>query len=258
MELLVSSGMTPLQAITAGTGVSAALVGESADRGTIAPGKIADLLLVEGEPDRNIDDIENTKAVFLSGRQMDLQALEAAVQSPAPTALPAHRVGPLIDNAERQDGRTNLDTMLIDSTDSGIDHSQMLFVRGLGKHGHDISILGRMSPKENPYADLVIPLTKGGVELADVSSYRGIQFEERGEGDYKLLLDNYGSNRARWYTSTFSAGGKWHTVKIPFSSFRSTDAALQFPAKTLRTLHFELARPAGADAWLELGDVKVY
>ena len=258
MELLVQSGMTPLQALTAGTGVSAALVGQSADRGTIAPGKIADLLLVQGEPDRNINDIENTKAVFLGGRQMDLQALEAAVQSPEPTPLPAHRVGPLIDDAERQDGRSNLDTMLINSTDSGVDHSRMLFVRSLGHHGHDISILARMRPKENPYADLVIPLTKGAVELADVSSYKGIQFAVRGEGDYKLLLENYGANRPKWYTATFNGGARWHTVKIPFSSFHSTGAALQFPSRTLRTLHFELARSAGADAWLELDDVKLY
>lgn len=258
MELLVQSGMTPLQAVTAGTGVSAALVGESADRGTIAPGKIADLLLVQGEPDRNINDIENTKAVFLGGRQMDLQALEAAVQSPVSTPLPAHRIGSIIDNAERQDGRSNLDTMLINSTDPGVDHSRMLFVRSLGHHGHDISTLARMSPKENAYADLMIPLTKGGVELADVSSYRGIQFAVRGEGDYKLLLENYGTNRAKWYFATFNGGAKWHTVKIPFSSFHSTDVALQFPARTLRTLHFELARPAGVDTWLELDDVKLY
>lgn len=258
IELLVSSGMTPLQAVTAGTGVSAALVGQSADRGTIMPGKIADLLLVQGEPDQNIKDIENTKAVFLGGKQVDLKALEAAVQSPAPTPLPAHPVEKLIDDAERQDGRSNLDTMLVNSTDPGIDHSQMLFVRSLGKHGHDVSTVARMSPKENPFADLVVPLTRGGVELADVSGHKGIQFAVRGEGDYKLLLDNYGANRAKWYAATFTGGAKWHTVKIPFSSFHSADPGTQFPARTLRTLHFELARPAGTDAWLELDDVKLY
>lgn len=258
MELLVSSGMTPLQAIIAGTRASAAIVGQSTDRGTIAPGKIADLLLVQGAPDENISDIENTKAVFLGGKQMDLQALEAAVQSPAPTPLPAHRIGPLIEDAEQQDGRSNLDTMLVNSTDPGVDHSQMLFARSLGNRGHDISILARMSPKENPYADLVIPLTKGGVELADMSGYKGIRFAVRGDGSYKLLLENYGTNRTKWYSASFSASAKWHTVKIPFSSFRSTDTDLQFPARTLRTVHFELTGPAGAEAWLDLDDVKLY
>ena len=66
MELLVSSGLTPMQAITAGTGTSARLVGEDKERGTIAPGKIADLLLIKGLPDQNIEEIENTSAVFLA------------------------------------------------------------------------------------------------------------------------------------------------------------------------------------------------
>ncbi|HZY62496.1 MAG TPA: amidohydrolase family protein, partial [Edaphobacter sp.] len=82
MELLVDSGLTPLQALTAGTGTSARLVGEDGDRGTIAPGKIADLVLVKGSPDKNIDDIENTAMVFLGGEQQNLQVLEAAIQSP--------------------------------------------------------------------------------------------------------------------------------------------------------------------------------
>jgi imidazolonepropionase-like amidohydrolase len=77
MELLVSSGLTPMQAITAGTGASARLVGEDKERGTIAPGKIADLLLVKGSPDQNIKEIENTSAVFLGGQQ-----LEVSLRSP--------------------------------------------------------------------------------------------------------------------------------------------------------------------------------
>jgi imidazolonepropionase-like amidohydrolase len=64
MELLVSSGLTPMQAITAGTSTSARLAGEDRGRGTIAPGKIADLVLIKGSPDQNIEEIENTSAVF--------------------------------------------------------------------------------------------------------------------------------------------------------------------------------------------------
>jgi imidazolonepropionase-like amidohydrolase len=116
MELLVASGLTPMQAITAGTATSARLVGEDNDRGTIAPGKIADLLLVKGSPDQNINEIENTSAVFLGGQQLNLQSLESAIQSPQFTPLPAHTIPTRIYDAEREDERTNLDTMLVDST----------------------------------------------------------------------------------------------------------------------------------------------
>jgi imidazolonepropionase-like amidohydrolase len=48
LELLVEAGLPPLDAIVAGTRNSAALLRRSEHFGTIAPGKRADLLLVEG------------------------------------------------------------------------------------------------------------------------------------------------------------------------------------------------------------------
>jgi imidazolonepropionase-like amidohydrolase len=258
MELLVDSGLTPLQAITAGTGTSARLVGEDNERGTIAPGMIADLLLVKGSPDKNIEDIEDTSAVFLGGKQLDLQLLEGAIQSPTATPLPVERIGKVIDDAERQDGRTSLDTMLINSTDTGTDHSRMLFTRSLGKHGHDISVLARMGPKQSPFADLVIPLTRGGVELADISGAKGIEFTVRGEGEYRILLDEYGARRSAWYAASFPGDAKWRRVRLAFSSFHSKDPGASFPVRAVTALHFELARPAGSDAWLDLDDVKLY
>jgi imidazolonepropionase-like amidohydrolase len=258
MELLVSSGLTPMQAITAGTDTSARLVGEDKERGTIAPGKIADLLLIKGSPDQNIEEIENTSAVFLGGQQLDLPSLEAAIQSPQFTTLPAHTIPALIDDAEREDGRTNLDTMLVNSTDTGPDHSRMLFTRTLSKHGHGISVLARMGPKQSAFADLVIPLTRGGVELADVSAFKGLKFAVRGQGSYRILIDSYGTRRSSWYSASFAGDAKWRTIRIPFAAFQSKGSTSPLPLRELRALHFELARPAGADAWLELDDLKLY
>jgi imidazolonepropionase-like amidohydrolase len=258
MELLVASGLTPMQAITAGTATSARLVGEDNDRGTIAPGKIADLLLVKGSPDQNISEIENTSAVFLGGLQLDLRALESAIQSPQFTPLPAHAIPATIYNAEREDGRTNLDTMLVDSTDPGPDHSRILFARTLRNQGHSVTTLARMSPKQSPFVDLVIPLTRGAVELADISSFKGVEFSARGEGKYSILLDTYGARKSSWPVASFAGEAQWKTVRIPFAAFQSKGAASPLPFSNVRALHFEIARPAGTDAWLEIDDVKLY
>ncbi len=258
MELLVSSGLTPMQAITAGTATSARLVGEDDERGTIAPGKIADLLLVKGSPDQNISEIENTSAVFLGGQQLDLRALESAIQSPQFTPLPAHAIPATIYDAEREDGRTNLDTMLVDSTDPGPDHSRILFARTLREQGHSVTTLARMSPKQSAFVDLVIPLTRGAVELADISSFKGIEFSARGEGKYSILLDTYGARKSSWPAASFAGEAKWKTVRIPFAAFQSKGVASPLPFRNVRALHFEIARPAGTDAWLEIDDVKLY
>ncbi len=258
MELLVDSGLTPLEAITAGTGTSARLVGEEHDRGTIAAGKIADLVLIQGSPDIHIEEIERTSTVFLGGKQLDPKQLEVAIQAPEFTPLPVHPIAKLVDDAERPDGRTNLDTLPVNATDPGTDHSRMLFARTLHGNGHARTVLARMGSKAKPSADLVLPLTRGGVELADVSAFRGISFAVRGEGTYKLLIDSYGIDRSNWLAAPFNGTVKWRTVKLPFPAFQSKDTVSQFPLRSLRALHFELAGDAGADAWLEIDDVKFY
>lgn len=258
MELLVASGLTPMQAITAGTGTSARLAGEDNERGTIAPGKVADLLLVKGSPDLRIEDIEQTAAVFRGGQQIDLQSLEAAIQSPQFTPLPVNAIPATIEDAEREDGRTNLDTMLVNSTDAGPDHSRIMFTRTLRKHGHGLSILSRMGPKPSPFTDLVIPLTRGAVELADISTYKGIQFATRGEGNYGILIETYGAHKQAWPAASFAGKAQWKTVKIPFAAFAPKSSTSASPLRSVRALHFELIRAAGVDAWLEIDDVRLY
>src|SRR6266481_5501766 len=69
LELMVEAGLTPMQAITAATGENAKLL-HLADRGTIAVGKRADLLVLDADP---LADIRNTRrmfAVYHEGRRI--------------------------------------------------------------------------------------------------------------------------------------------------------------------------------------------
>jgi imidazolonepropionase-like amidohydrolase len=67
LELLVDSGLTPMQAIVAGTLENAKFF-HAADRlGSIEPGKVADLVLVEGDPVTNISDMRRVKRVMFNG-----------------------------------------------------------------------------------------------------------------------------------------------------------------------------------------------
>jgi CubicO group peptidase (beta-lactamase class C family) len=76
LELLVATGLTPAEALRAAT-LSAAEYLEAADSlGTIAPGILADLVLLDANP---LDDIRNTqriRAVIFGGRYSDRQALD--------------------------------------------------------------------------------------------------------------------------------------------------------------------------------------
>ncbi|MGW3343954.1 amidohydrolase family protein [Nonomuraea rubra] len=69
LALLVSAGLTPREALTAATAAPAARFGLT-DRGGIAPGLRADLLLVNGDPTANIDATLNLAGVWLAGRRL--------------------------------------------------------------------------------------------------------------------------------------------------------------------------------------------
>ena len=68
LELLVSSGLTPMQAIVAGTSRAAELLGLADRIGAVKPGYFADLLVVRGDPVSSITATRSVALVIKSGR----------------------------------------------------------------------------------------------------------------------------------------------------------------------------------------------
>jgi imidazolonepropionase-like amidohydrolase len=75
VELLVEAGFTPLEAIHIATENGAVYLGRQDHIGTIVSGKQADLILIKGDPSKNIADIENVETVFKSGIGYDSEKL---------------------------------------------------------------------------------------------------------------------------------------------------------------------------------------
>lgn len=80
VELLVEAGLTPLEAIHVATENGAKYLGRDDRIGTVAPGKQADLVLIKGDPSKNIADIENVETVFKAGVGFDSAKLIEAVR----------------------------------------------------------------------------------------------------------------------------------------------------------------------------------
>jgi imidazolonepropionase-like amidohydrolase len=240
MQLLVRGGLTPLEAIRAATIHSARALKVDGERGAIAPGKMADLVLVEGSPHLNIADMEKVRRVWLGGREVD----RAAKPLPFPVAH-AHRT---VDDFERPDGRSTAGTLWIDQTDGGHDKTRVTYLRVLrGETGHALFIAARMAEKDKPFARISVPLHRGAVEPADASAFEGARFDARGEGEYRFRAIARGG---RTYEVPFHAGGIWQTIRMPFGPDWNTPELLM--------LQFEIARAAGESAWLELDNVRFY
>ena len=80
VELLVEAGFTPLEAIHIATYNGAQYLGDLDKIGTIAAGKQADLVVIKGDPSKNIEDIENVETVFKDGVGYDSAKLIDSVR----------------------------------------------------------------------------------------------------------------------------------------------------------------------------------
>ena len=68
LELLVESGLTPMEAIEAGTMQNARYFRVADRLGSVEAGKLADLVLVDGDPLQNISNMRRVQRVMLNGR----------------------------------------------------------------------------------------------------------------------------------------------------------------------------------------------
>jgi len=80
IELLVRAGFTPVEAIHIATANGAEFLGQSSRIGTLAKGKQADLVIVAGDPSKQISDIRNVDLVFRDGVGYSSPKLFAAVR----------------------------------------------------------------------------------------------------------------------------------------------------------------------------------
>ncbi|MEJ3748438.1 amidohydrolase family protein [Actinomycetes bacterium KLBMP 9797] len=93
LRLLVQAGLTPAQALRAATLEPARSLGRR-DHGTVERGKVADLVLLDADPLRDITNTTRINSVFVRGhlidpaaRQRMLAEIEAAARGMAPTGV---------------------------------------------------------------------------------------------------------------------------------------------------------------------------
>ncbi len=80
IELLVEAGFSPVEAIKIATSNGAIYMGKDKQIGSVATGKNADLVVIKGDPSKQISDVENVEIVFKDGVGYDSQKLLDSVR----------------------------------------------------------------------------------------------------------------------------------------------------------------------------------
>jgi len=262
MRLLVEAGLTPLEAITAGTGTAAGALHVEADRGTIAAGKRADLVLVEGDPTHDIAELERVSTVLFDGLEVDRPALKAMMTSREMTPLkPALISDALVDDFETADGRSRFGSLWMNATDAGPHTTRMVYGRALREPGnHALQMFARMSESEHPFARVWLALARGDLQPGDVSRFTGFRFDARGEGSYRMTLPTRGVRDGRYYQATFSSAPIWGPVTVPFATLAQAGKGPTVPwtGTDVLEISFDIDREPQSTGWLEIDNLRLY
>jgi hypothetical protein len=246
LQLMAEGGMTPLQALTSATGTSAKLLGVDADRGFIAEGKLADMVLFDGDPLANPADFMRVSRVWIDGKEVNRSAMAESIHTGEPTPMKPRELPRLLDNFESVDGRSAIDTLWVNSTDGGHDHTKMLYARTpRAPNNHALTLILESPAKIGSHGSMILPLSKGMVEPANLRPWSYLEFEARGEGSHELLFLERGRRGGDAMRSPFTVGPRWKKVRIGL------------PDADALGFEFRTERAPAAKAVLEIDNVRL-
>jgi len=253
---LVDAGLTPREALVAATSAPAKAF-RLGQRGRIAKGYKADLLLVEGNPLQDIGatrrivevwkDGESTASIREAQRRHVTQ--EAAGRDRQPVALPADGRITLLKEGKLA---SPFGTGWFPSTDkfAGGVSTVTLGTEAAQEGGASIAIEAQVKPGfAYPWAGAAFMPGAQPMLGADLSAARVVRFRVRGDGRrYTVSMASSGMTIPR--SVAFETGAEWKEVTIPFSAFSGVDPA------AVTMIGFN-AGPQPGDYRFEIADVRL-
>jgi tetratricopeptide (TPR) repeat protein len=127
MELMVEAGISPAEVIKAATINASEILGQGNRLGTISEGKLADILVVEGNPLDNIRNTQNISMVVKNGQILDREELALKINPPQQAqAMPENQ--PITSKKEDAVPSVEIDSIV---------KKQIIEAKGLLKKGVD-------------------------------------------------------------------------------------------------------------------------
>jgi hypothetical protein len=215
LERLVAASLTPEQALRAATATPAQIYGLS-DRGRIAPGLRADLLLVEGDPTSNIADTRRIAGIWKAGAPVE-RSIAAAGSTTEKARTDDGRVSGFDEGAASAAFGAGWQ-ISTDSMMGGKSKADMKVVSG-GAAGttHALEVSGEMAVgAPYPWAGAMFFPASTPMTPVDLSKFKEIVFWSRGDGGSLMVFAaSLGRVPA---VHPFPASSEWREVVVPLKS----------------------------------------
>jgi imidazolonepropionase-like amidohydrolase len=231
LELLVNAGLTPVEALTSATSLPARHF-RLGDRGRIAKGLRADLVLVNGDPTTDIMATRDVVAIWKRGVKLDRPAflataareraaMTSASSAAAPTGLisdfeegstPLSKFGAgwMISTDAMMGGKSKATMAVVDGGASG--SAKSLAVEGTIEEG-----------RAQAWAGVMFFPGKQPMQPANLSASREIAFRAKGDGRTYTIMLFAQSKGMQPIMRTFVAGPEWTEHTFRFTDFDGVD-----------------------------------
>lgn len=216
---LVAAGLSPVESLKAATSLPARTFG-LADRGRIAPGLRADLVLVDGDPTRDIETTRAIVTVWKNGRAIE--------RSPVATGkAPAAATGLVSDFAEGSVS-ANRGMQWVPTTDRIMGGKSTVRLHGIA--GGATSASGAMQVSGEiiaraqwPWAGAMLTGTQP-MQAVDASAWKELVFQARGDGrQYTVMLFSGVAQQAVPSMVGIRPGSQWQEIRLPLRAFPGAD-----------------------------------
>ena len=257
LSSLVQAGLTPQQALAAATSAPARAF-RLADRGRIAKGYKADLLLVQGDAGSDVGAVHHIVEVWKDGdavsplrkAQQDKVAAELAPRAQPPLALPA-------DGRISQFSADKLASPIgigwVPSVDKfvGGQSSVEFKVQDAGADGQrPLAVNAKVAPGfAYPWAGLAFMPGAQMMQPADLRGAKVLRFRVKGDGQ-RYHVGILSSGVTIPVNLPFDTSGEWKEVALPFDGFKGID----FGAVTMIAFN---AGPKLGDYQFQIADVRL-
>ena len=236
MDLLAKGGLSPAQVLTAATAAPAQAF-RLTDRGRIANGLKADLLLVDGDPTLNIADVHNIVEIWKDGAAVSqlraarrtMIAAQSTTAGPPPIALPADgRIAQFSTAGGKAVVKSPVGAGWGISTDSimGGKSTLIIAVSGTAPNGQPaLTLTGEVNPGFiAPWAGLAFYPGAKPFQAANISSAKVLRFWARGDGKGFAVMGFSTAGGQRPGVFPISVTKDWTEVTVRFAQLANFDA----------------------------------